>query len=121
MRVIVAGSRDITDYGFVCKAIEESCFDVTEVVCGGARGVDYLGEQWAKANGVPVIYFMAEWDKNGKSAGYIRNNEMGEYCDGLIAVWDGKSRGTRHMIDIAQRLGREVFVRKPNKWEREWK
>jgi hypothetical protein len=121
MRVIIAGSRSITDYDFVCRVIEESCFDVTEVVSGTARGVDQLGERWAKDNGIPVAHFPADWDKYGKSAGYVRNTDMGDYADALIAVWDGESRGTNHMVDIMSRLGKFIYVRKPSKWEREWK
>ncbi len=121
MKVIIAGSRSITDYDFVCRVIEESCFKITEVISGTARGVDQLGERWAKENGIPVAKFPADWDKNGKAAGYIRNTDMGSYGDGLIAVWDGKSKGTGHMVDIMGKLGKEIFVRKPNKWEREWR
>lgn len=121
MKVIIAGSRGITDYQFVCNVIKESCFNITEVVSGTAKGVDQLGERWAKDNNVPVHKFPAEWSRLGKSAGYVRNTDMGKYADCLIAIWDGESRGTKHMIDIATNLGRQIFIRKPSKWDREWK
>lgn len=111
MRVIIAGSRDITSYDFVCEAIKESGFHITEVVSGTARGVDQLGERWAKDNGVPVIYFPADWNKFGKSAGYLRNLDMGNYGDALIACWDGKSKGTGHMVDIMSNLGKEIYIK----------
>ena len=121
MRVIIAGSRSITSYDYVCQAIKESCFDITEVISGTARGVDQLGERWARDNGIPIVHFPADWDKYKKAAGYVRNTDMGDYGDGLIAVWNGTSKGTGHMIDIMMKLGKEVFVHKPNKWEREWR
>ena len=120
MRVIIAGSRSITSYDFVCKCIEESGFDVREVVSGTARGVDQLGERWAKDNGIPVIYFPADWS-TGKGAGYRRNVDMAEYADALIACWDGVSKGTNHMVNIIQNMNKDWYIRKPNKWEREWK
>ena len=98
MKVIIAGSRK----GFVARnvfeAIEESNFVITEVVSGCARGVDRDGEYWAKLNNIPVKLFPADWESHGKSAGYLRNLEMAEYADALIAVWDGKSKGTFNMI-----------------------
>mgnify|MGYP000025132384 CR=1 FL=1 len=100
MKVIIAGSRD----GFVARnvfeAIEESKFIITEVVSGGARGVDRDGEYWAKLNNIPIKLFPADWDKYKKAAGVIRNIEMAMYADALIAVWDGKSKGTKHMCEL---------------------
>ena len=101
MKVIIAGSRTIDDYAAVCRAVERSGFKPTEIVSGGARGVDRLGERWAKEHGVPVKKFTAHWDKYGKSAGYRRNEEMADYANALVAVWDGKSRGTSHMVELA--------------------
>lgn len=111
-RVIIAGGRDITDQSFVFRNITSVLFEggVTEVVCGGARGVDALGKQWAESVGVPVKMFPADWNKHGKGAGPIRNVEMGEYADALIAIWDGQSRGTKHMVDTMLSLGKEVHV-----------
>ena len=110
MRTIIAGSRGITDYRQVCDAVTESCFDVTTVVSGTARGVDQLGEQWARGHGVPVDRFPAQWNRDGKAAGYKRNVVMAILSDALIALWDGKSRGTKHMIEEAKRRGLRVFV-----------
>lgn len=111
MRFIIAGSRHIDDY----ESISYYCnkyiiLDVTEVVSGTARGVDALGERWAQENNIPVKRFPAKWDEYGKQAGMIRNAQMAGYADGLIAFWDGKSRGTRHMIDVAVEKGLKVLV-----------
>lgn len=111
MKTIIAGSRNINDLRLLEKVIEESGFEISEVVCGGARGVDDLGRKWAhNGNVIPVKMFLAEWDKYGKSAGYRRNVEMAEYADALVAVWDGHSVGTKHMIEIALMLGLKVHV-----------
>jgi hypothetical protein len=112
MRVIIAGSRGITDLATVSKAVSDSGFAVTQVVSGGARGVDKLGEIWAKNHDIPVKVYPAQWDKYGKSAGYKRNVIMADNADALVAVWDGVSRGTGHMINIARDKGLKVYVHK---------
>lgn len=111
MKTIIAGSRTITDYAAVEGAVKASGFTITEVVSGCARGVDRLGEQWGYAHGVPIARFPADWKRYGqKLAGLIRNKEMAQYADALIAVWDGKSTGTGHMIRVARERGLVVFV-----------
>lgn len=110
MRTIIAGSRGITEYSIVLQAIIESDFKVTEVVSGTAEGVDRLGETFAHIGNIPCNRFPADWKKYGKSAGMIRNEEMARNADALIAVWDGKSKGTKGMIDIARLKGLKVFV-----------
>lgn len=114
MRTIIAGSRGIDDYDLVVKAVKESGFNITEVVSGGAKGVDSLGEKWAAANGINVERFIPDWDSYGKRAGVIRNEEMGNYAESLIAIWDGKSKGTKHMIDYARDKGLAVSVLNTN-------
>lgn len=110
MKTIIAGSRDIYDYEVVLSAVKESGFEITEVVNGMARGVDTLGGLYGRSNGIPVKQFPADWDTYGKRAGVMRNVQMAEYADALIAVWDGKSRGTKHMIDTATKKGLKVYV-----------
>ena len=111
MRTIIAGSRDIDDMKLLESAIAESKMDITIVVCGEARGVDWLGKEWAISRNIPVHSFPANWSLHGKRAGFIRNTEMAENADALIAVWDGESRGTKMMIDIAKKKGLKVFVK----------
>jgi hypothetical protein len=112
MRVIVAGSRDNVSQADIDNAIEASGWvkEITVVVSGAARGADRMGENWAKRNGITIDSHPADWDKHGKSAGYKRNQEMADSADALIAVWDGVSRGTGHMIDIAKAKKLRVFV-----------
>ncbi len=109
MKVIVAGSRSITDKQTVYSAIKDSGFDVSEVVSGNANGVDKLGEQWAVEHGIKVTVFKPQWNLFGKQAGSVRNTEMARYADALIAVWDGKSNGTRDMIRKASMLNLLIY------------
>lgn len=117
--VIVAGSRSIEEYDKTQHAIERTfehaveqslAADVLEVVSGTADGPDSHGETWASRRGVPVERFPADWDEHGKAAGPIRNQQMAEYADVLVAVWDGESSGTENMIDTALQEGLEVHV-----------
>jgi len=110
VKVIIAGSRTLADYSVVETAIRQSGFEITEVVSGTARGVDRLGERWAQAQRIPVKRFPADWARHGKSAGYRRNAQMAVYAEALVAVWDGASRGTGHMIKIASGRGMKVYV-----------
>ncbi|MEO5341621.1 MAG: DUF2493 domain-containing protein [Magnetococcus sp. MYC-9] len=110
MRVIVAGSRGVSSMGAVARAIESSGFPVSCVVSGCAPGVDRLGEQWAVAHGLPVARFPADWSRFGRSAGVLRNVAMAQSAAALVAVWDGRSRGTAHMIQSARSAGLAVYV-----------
>ena len=111
-RVIVAGSRDFSDYPLLCRTLDHllSCQTDIVVVCGKARGADTLGEQYAKAHGYQIDYYPADWKKFGKAAGYLRNKQMAENADALVAFWDRQSRGTRHMIELAKQHGLKVRV-----------
>lgn len=112
MRVIIVGSRDFTNQGAVDAAIKESGFQITEVVCGGAAGVDWCGWMWADKNNIPKIMFKADWKRHGKAAGPIRNGQMADYAEALIAVHHAKnSPGTKNMIDQANKKGLRVFVK----------
>jgi len=92
--------------------------DITEVLCGGARGVDELGRVWATNHGIPVKWCPADWDRYGNRAGMVRNREMAEDGDVLVAVWDGESPGTKNMIEEAHSHGLEVHVFKYDLTER---
>lgn len=114
MRVIIAGSRFITNYDLVVDAVKESGFNITEVVCGAANGVDSLGERYAKENNIKLSYFYADWKGLGRAAGPKRNEQMGNYGEALIAVWDGESKGTKHMINYAKKKKLLVYVKNIN-------
>lgn len=113
MKTIIAGSRDIKNYALVMQAIKNSAFDITEVVCGGAQGVDLFGERYALENRIPVQYFEIEkndWAKYGRGAGPLRNEKMAKYADALIAVWNGHSNGTRNMITLAKKYNLKIYI-----------
>jgi peptidoglycan/xylan/chitin deacetylase (PgdA/CDA1 family) len=130
MRVIIAGSREFNDYkllekecnkifkqlvdeGFISYFVEDSQKEI-EIISGTANGADKLGERFAKEYEYPIKRFPANWDLYGKSAGYRRNEQMALYAKEdygvLIAFWDGESKGTKHMIDLANKHGLRVFV-----------
>jgi len=111
MKTIIAGSRGITDYQLVAAAVDESGFDVTVVVSGGAKGVDGLGERWALEHGVPIVRVLPDWRRYGRGAGLVRNAEMVDGAEALVALWDGKSRGTANVVAVASRKGLRVFVK----------
>jgi len=114
MKLIIAGSRTFNNYEFLAETISRlytsKGIKITEIVSGGARGADKLGERYAKENLMPVKIFPAAWDCYGKSAGFRRNIKMAEYGDMVIVFWDGKSVGTKHMINIAQSKGLKVEI-----------
>lgn len=110
MKVIIAGSRDITDPTLIDEAVLASGFAITEVVCGMARGVDILGLDWANRNLKKVTKFEARWQQYGAAAGHFRNREMGMYANALIAVWDGRSKGTADMIRIMDEFAKERYI-----------
>ena len=115
-KLIVAGGRDFDDYAqleqrLLAMSNEDSLGDIAiSLVSGMARGADNLGVRFAHEYGVKLYTFPANWDKHGKAAGFRRNEEMGQFADGLLAFWDGQSRGTKHMIDYMRFLNKEVKV-----------
>lgn len=126
IRIIIAGSREFSNYGLLEEVVNSVLRNTVwekgyknsdiEIVCGKARGADTLGEWYAKSCGMKVIYFPANWNLYGARAGFIRNEEMAQYASekrgfgALIALWDGKSRGTKNMIDLAKKYNLAVFV-----------
>ena len=113
-KVIVAGSRNFKDYSLLCKWLDFSFSNITPiVVCGEARGADSLGRKYAEEHNYLIESYPADWTK-GKNAGYVRNEKMAEIADCLIAFWDGKSKGTEHMINTMKKLNKPVKVVKFN-------
>ena len=108
MRTIVAGSRSFTDFTYLQNSLAQ--LNITTIISGGAIGADKLGEYYAKKYSIPLEVFPAEWDKYGKSAGYLRNQQMAKHAQALAAFWDGKSKGTQHMINIARIAGLRVDI-----------
>lgn len=112
MKVIIAGTRDFSDYNLLTKVCDFmlSKAKSVEIISGGARGADSLGEKYAQDRGYACNRLPADWEKYGKAAGYKRNSEMANIADSLIAFWDGKSRGTQHMINTAKKKGLQIKI-----------
>lgn len=119
-RVIIAGSRDMADYGAAKKAIAAALAEIgggqVRIVSGHCRGADIMGERYAHENGLELSVFPAEWNIYGRRAGFLRNTQMADFASeegnegALIAFWDGQSRGTKMMIGIARKKGIAVHV-----------
>jgi len=118
MKTIVAGSRDLVDYSLVEFAMKNVPWVVTEIVEGEAPGIDSLAKEYGNNNKIPVKPFPAEWyiyDESGnrkfiRYAGYVRNVQMANHGEGLILIWDLKSKGSKHMFDIAKKKKMPIFL-----------
>lgn len=118
IRVIVAGSRTFKDYGTLHEGLTrlEEVYNIKQIVSGTAKGADSLGEKYAKENGIDIARFPADWDAYGKKAGYLRNTEMAHYADVLLVFWDGKSKGTQHMIKLMLKKQKPILLYTNDKW-----
>ncbi len=112
-RVIIAGGRDFTNDKLLFEKMDfylKDIHDEIAIVCGMARGADMLGFQYATQRGYEIHQYPADWDSYGKSAGFKRNCQMAENADALVAFWNGQSKGTRHMIEYANKCGLKVRI-----------
>ena len=110
MKLIIAGSRSFTNYQLLCQTLAPERHRITQVLTGGARGADQLGFRWALKHHIRSRCFAADWERFGKSAGVRRNHQMAQAGDLLLAFWDGRSAGTRHMISCMQQLGKPCVI-----------
>ncbi|MBE6781982.1 MAG: DUF2493 domain-containing protein [Ruminococcaceae bacterium] len=116
-RVVIAGCRDYNNYKEAKDFIDFCISEIRQryeliIVSGGARGTDSLGERYAKETGFETELHPADWDTYGKSAGPKRNYEMAQVADFIICFWDGKSRGTKTMIEFAKELNKPLKIKK---------
>ncbi len=116
-RVVIAGCRDYSNYEEAKLYIDFCLSNIRKenniiILSGHANGADLIGERYAKENGFKVEIYPANWKKYGRSAGPIRNRQMAEVCDYVICFWDGKSRGTKSMIEFAKECNKPVRIKK---------
>ena len=116
-RVVIAGCRDYENYDEAKKFIDFYISEIRKeneiiILSGGAGGADSLGERYAEENGFNIEKYPAEWSKFGKSAGPIRNKQMAETADYVICFWDGKSRSTKSMIDLAKEYKKPIKIKR---------
>lgn len=112
-KLAIVGSRNYPQMHLV-SAFVRRLRPTTAVVSGGARGVDTVAEKTARDRGLEVIVFLADWDRLGRSAGMKRNKDIVDAADGVVAFWDGKSRGTANSIERAKRAGKWLRVYGPD-------
>ena len=120
MKIIIAGGRYFNDYLLLENKLDYFIFGDTdrddpkfesyEIVSGTAKGADQFGERYAISRLFTIKRFPADWDTHGKSAGYKRNEEMAKYADACVVFWDGKSKGTKHMIDLAKKYNLKLRI-----------
>jgi len=109
LKIAVVGSRGFNDYDYM-TSILNNIEDITLIVSGGAPGADRLAEMYADQNNINKLILKADWDKYGKSAGMIRNKDIVDNAEFIIAFWDGVSKGTKNSIDRAKKAGKQVVV-----------
>lgn len=109
-KAVVAGGRDFDNKSLLHETLCLLLRPDDAVICGMAKGADLLGKAWADHQGVKVIEMPADWDTHKKAAGPIRNQQMAQAGDFLIVFWDGKSRGSKDMIEKATRQGMDVHI-----------
>ncbi len=114
-RVVIAGCRDYNNYKEAKSYIDFCLSNIRKkndivIVSGCASGADAIGERYAKEYGFKVEKYPADWKTYGKSAGPRRNKQMAEISDYVICFWDGKSRGTKSMIEFSKKLGKPIKI-----------
>jgi len=108
MKLAVTGSRNFKNYKVMKKVLMK--YKIEEIVSGGAKGADTLAERFADEHKIKKVIFKPDYAKYGKKAPLMRNKEIVDYSDKVIAFWDGKSRGTKYTIDYARKNRKKVNV-----------
>jgi hypothetical protein len=111
-RVVVCGGRDFQDYARLEQSLDTllNGLPPVEIISGAAHGADLLGERYARTRGLICHRFPADWQRYGRRAGYVRNQQMVDQCDRVVAFWDGQSRGTKNTIYLATAKGIPVDI-----------
>lgn len=112
MRLAIIGGRDFNGYSELCTVMRNhfAIGSIHEIVSGGANGADFLAAKYANESGIKLTEFLPEWEKYGKRAGFLRNEDIIKNCDMVLAFWDGQSRGTGNSLSIAKRLKKDTVV-----------
>lgn len=112
MKLAVVGSRNFNDYELLKSKLDSihKRKPITCIVSGGAKGADSLSERWAKENGIETLIFIPDWNKHGKRAGFLRNDDIIQNSDNVVACWDGISKGTKHSISLAEKYKKPLLI-----------
>lgn len=110
MKIAVIGSRTCTNLELIDRYLSEFFEPGDELISGGARGADENAANWARSKNYKVTEFIPEWDKYGKSAGFIRNKDIIDNAERVIAFWDKKSNGTKHSLGLAKEQNKPTII-----------
>lgn len=112
MKLAVVGSRDFNDYELLKLKLDSihKRKPITLIISGGAKGADKLSERWAKENNIETLIFIPDWNKFGKKAGFLRNEDIIKNSDAVVAFWDGESRGTLSSINLAEKYKKSCLT-----------
>lgn len=110
MKWIIAGGRDFDDAERLREIASRIIRPGDTILSGAAKGADTLGAEFARRNGLDLEEYPAEWERLGRGAGYARNHQMCQNADGLLAFWDGYSKGTKHCIEEAHKARLEIHI-----------
>lgn len=110
LKIGVVGSRSFNDYKLLKDTLDKYKGKMWLLVSGGAKGADSLGEKWANENHIKTLIHRPDWDRYGKSAGFVRNELIVDDSDLIISFWDGLSRGSENSINLAKKKGKEVII-----------
>jgi predicted Rossmann fold nucleotide-binding protein DprA/Smf involved in DNA uptake len=108
MKAAVIGSRTFDSYQFMEQILR--FYDITLIISGGAKGADACAKQYAHSNGISYREYLPDWDQYGKRAGFLRNRQIVNDAEIVIAFWDSVSKGTKNSVDIANDMGKEVYI-----------
>lgn len=116
LKIVIAGCRYYNNYNEAKEYIDFCIREIKKnntivILSGGCRGADAIGERYAIENGYEIRRFVANWDKYGKAAGPIRNEQMAKDADYIICFWDYKSRGTKSMIENAKKYSKPYKIK----------
>jgi hypothetical protein len=112
MKLAVVGSRNFNDYDLLKSKLDiiHKKRPITLIVSGRAKGADSLSERWSKENNIETLIFIPEWDKYGKRAGFLRNEDIIKNSDAVVAFWDQISKGTQHSISLAKKYNKPCLI-----------
>jgi len=110
MKLAIIGSLGFDNYDLLKSTLEQYKDKITEVVSGGTKGADSLGDRWANENDKNTNIFLPDWEKYGKRAGFVRNTDIVENSDAVIAFWDGESKGTQHSFGLCEKSNKPLKI-----------
>ncbi len=109
MKVAVIGSKEFTDYSQL-KSVLDSIQGISAIISGGAPGTDTLGRKYAHQHNIKFLEFPPDYKKYGNKAKHIRDRQIVEHCDRVIAFWDGECEGTKYTMDYAGQQNKPVTI-----------